>query len=361
MGELSWQKEQRVSAARRIVYPRVETIFARKKNGQLYRHDFDNSAPLIGEPDGSLRIPGRPEKWAVIDGEPWMVNAPVEKRRRRKAGRRRKGLKRSVRKGIVQRTAARRARARAKRNHALAVYALANRPDEDTMARRRNRKGRYVKGAYMKRKSHGKRRRARRITYRASVRRPARRRSRRRGYRRNPPMMGGFLGRLVPPLEPVLMAVAGATVTRFITNQVEEYFPNLAVTTDPATQLPVENKMGRTAIKIASALLTGLAGGMILGRARGSQLAAGGLVIVTDELLRTEVLPRVGLSEFVEPYEVMGEYIDQPRGMTETFDGEGMPGGSLLSDGGDDDLSEFMEGGMGAFGPGRLDPTSRLN
>lgn len=344
-----------MSAAGRIVYPRVETIFARKRNGQLYRHDFDNSAPLIGEPDGSLRIPGRPEKWAVIDGEPWMVNAPVEKRRRRKAGRRRKAQKAK-------------SRARAKRNHALAVYALANRPmgrgpEEDTMARRRNRKGRFVKGATMKRKSHGRRRRARRITYRASVARPRRRRhARRRGYRRNSPMIGGFLGRLVPPLQPVLMAVAGATVTRFVTNQVEGYFPNLAVTTDPVTQLPVENKMGRMAIKIASALLTGLAGGMILGRARGSQLAAGGLVIVTDEILRTEVLPRVGLSEFIEPYEVVGEYIDQPRGMTETFDQEGLPGRSLLSDGGgDDDLSEFMEGGMGAYGPGRLDPMSRLN
>jgi len=342
-----------VSAKRRIVYPRVETIFARKKNGQLYRHDFDASAPLIGEPDGSLRIPGRPEKWAVIDGEPWMVNAPVEKRRRRKAGRRRKAAKTK-------------GRARAKRNHALAVYALANRPGEHEMARRRNKKGRFVKrnavGGFGGRTR--RRRRARVIRYRASLHMPKRRhgrRARRRGYRRNPPMMGGFLGRLVPPLEPVLMAVAGATVTRFVTNQVEGYFPNLTVTTDPATQLPVENKMGRMAIKIASALLTGLAGGMILGRARGSQLAAGGLVIVTDELVRAEILPRVGLSEYVEPYEVVGTYVD-PREYGGGADPGGVPGQELLGDGyGGEDLAEFMDESPGEFLPGRLNPAERLN
>jgi hypothetical protein len=309
----------------------VETIFARKRNGQLYRHDFERAAPLIGEPDGSLRIPGRPKKWAVIDGEPWMVNAPVEKPAKRHAGRRRK---------------ARARRARVKSNHALAVYAL-NRPEgKKKMARRRNKKGRFTKGAYMKRKAHGRRYGRRRAAARrsSSYRRPARR----RGYRRNPPV-SGFLGRLVPPIEPILTAVAGATVTRFLGNQLEGWFPNLVMGTDPKTGLPVENKMGRTMLKVAAAILAGIAGGMVLGKARGSQLAAGGLVIITDEFVRSEVLPRTGLGAFIEPYEMVETYVDPPP---ESGD-DGMPG--ALSNG---DMSDFMDDD---FLPGRLNPSSRLN
>ncbi len=319
-----------------MVYPEVETIFARKPDGQLYRHDFKSSAPLIGEPDGSLRIPGRPKKWAVIDGEAWMVNPPARRTRRRKAGRRRKN--------------------RARKNHALAIYAL-NRPDEDTVARKRNRKGQY-----MKKKSHGRRygrrRHARVAAYRASRRTSSRRgypRRRRRGYRRNPPI-GGFMGRLIPPIEPVLMAVAGATATRFVANQIEGFFPNLVVSTGPGG-VPQENKMARTAVKIAAAIAAGLVGGMVLGRAKGSQLAAGGLVVVTDELVRTELLPKVGLSEYVEPYEYVEAYVPS-TGMNA---GDGQPGQvPMLTDGYgfDDDLSAFMDDD---FTPGRLSPDARLN
>ena len=328
-----------MSGRQRIVYPAVEAIFARKKNGQLYRHDFETAAPLIGEPDGSLRIPGRPKKWAVIDGEPWMVNGPVVKPRRRKAGRRRKG--------------------RAKRNHALAVYALANRPEGNKdMARRRNRKGRFTKTSSRATSPRRRRRSPRAVYLRSTARRiNPRRRARRRSYRRNPPVMGGFLGRLVPPLGPIVTSVAGATATRLVANQAEAYFPSLVVSAGPQGA-PVENKMGRLAIKIASALLVGFAGGMVLGKARGSQLAAGGLVIVTDELVRSEVLPRIGLSEYVEPYEVVGEFITSGGG-----DSGEVPGQAMLSDGGydDDDLSAFMDDGMGDFVPGRLSPASRLS
>ena len=337
-----------MSGGRKVVYPRVESIFARKSDGQLYRHDFETKVPLIGEPDGSLRIPGRPEKWAVIDGEAWMVNAPVDKPRRRKAGRRRKG--------------AVKAPARAKKNHALAVYALANRPgDLQDMARHRNRKGQFTKGA---RRRHARRRSMhtaahtpRKYRRRGVAYNRPRRHVRRRHARRNPPIIGrSFLGGLIPPLAPIGFAVAGATATRFIANQVEGYFPSLAVSAGPGGA-PQENKMGRTAIKIAAAILTGMIGGMMLGKNRGSQLAAGGLVIVTDELVRSEILPRVGLSEYIEPYEVVEAYV--PPGYGGAGDEGGVPTPALLSgefDGAE--LSDFM---MDDFTPGRLSPSERLS
>ncbi len=336
-----------------VVYPRVETIFARKKDGQLYRHDFDSAAPLIGEADGSLRIPGGPRKWARIDGEPWMVNAPVDKRRKRRAGRRRRKTKKTLK--------VRAAKRGCKTNHALAVYALANRPEGDTqMARHRNRKGQFSKGG------GGGRRRGRRRGHRRTMRtsahtpiryRSSRRRSRRRSYRRNPPIARGFLGRLVPPIEPVLTAVVGATATRFLANQLEGWFPNLVTSTHPATGVPAENKMARAAIKVAAALLAGVAGGMVMGRARGSQLAAGGLVIVTDEFVRSNVLPAVGLSEYIEPYEYVEAYVGPPGGGYGA-DESGVPGQAMLSTYDDGDLSAFMEED---FMPGRLNPESRLN
>lgn len=303
-----------------VVYPQVETIFARKRDGQLYRHDFDSDAPLIGQADGSLKIPGSPRKWAVVDGERWMVNPPKQGRPRR--------------------------------NPQLAIYAAAgaaNPPGEGgaTMARRRNRKGQFTKGG-----GGGKRRRRR--TYRASVahrrsrRKGYRRSHRRRGYRRNPPVMSGIKG-MIPSMRTLGEGVLGATATRFITRQAERFLP---------AQL-TGNTIGRVAIGAASAIAGGFLGSMVLGRQSGQNMAAGGLIVMADELTRAYVLPAVGLSAYVDDGGISAFVGDGEgvAGWVDADDIDALPGG----EGGE--LEQWMDDddGIGeAYLPSRLDTNSRL-
>ena len=47
---------ERAMHGSKIIYPNVVAIEARKPGGQLYRHDFEGNAPVIGLADGSVLI-----------------------------------------------------------------------------------------------------------------------------------------------------------------------------------------------------------------------------------------------------------------------------------------------------------------
>lgn len=225
----------------------VEHIQYRKRDGKSYRHEFETRAPVIGTRGGGVLIPGSPAKWDVIDGEPWLVNPPRKRTRRRAKGAPSGGK---------------------------------------TMARGRNRRGQFTKGSGRRR---SRRRTFRRLTAPVRV---ARRRSRRRGFRRNPPAFGGGGGimSLVPDLKRLGLQVTGAAAARVASNQAYKFFPALAT-----------SSAGRAATALGSALVVGLAGGMFLGKQAGQDLAGGAFVVIADELVRTQVLPPLGLSALVDP------------------------------------------------------------
>ncbi len=315
-----------------VVYPQVESVFARKADGQLYRHDFASRAPLMGQADGSLRIPGRPRKWARIDEDDWMVNPPRSRAR---------GRKKTARRGR------RRKLSRARGNPALAIYGAGNpggtaASGGTTMSKRRNSKGRFVKGQGRARRRSSRRRH----TIRAAA--PARRRShrrtaRRRGYRRNPRILSGFTG-LVPPMKTLLAGVGGATATRLITKQAERFLPAGIM----------GNAAGRAAVGAASAIAGGYLGGLMLGRKVGADMAAGGLIVMADELTRAYLLPAMGLSAYIDDGGIsafvddgMSSYIDESTQV------DALPEGDAFAEYMDDDLA-------GMETPSRLDPAGRL-
>lgn len=73
-----------------VVYPRIEEITARKRDGSLWRHKFSRRSAIHGNADGTLTI--RPEKAGTrlhkefpFEGrrEPFLVNPPRRRRRAR--------------------------------------------------------------------------------------------------------------------------------------------------------------------------------------------------------------------------------------------------------------------------------------
>lgn len=171
-------------------------------------------------------------------------------------------------------------------------------------------------------------------------------RARRRHIRRNPGMLGlGNIKSLIPPVRQIAEGALGAAATRMIPALAANYISPAIPTHGPAGY----------AVKAGAALLAGMAGSAVLGPQSGRNIAAGGFIILADQVLRENVYPSlpVPLGAYLG-HEGMGAYLGQYLN----------PGAVLPALPGSHDLGDYMDVEDGEFGsmdqPSRLDANERL-
>ena len=209
--------------------------------------------------------------------------------------------------------------------------------------RRRTRAGRFTRSASSRRRRTSRRRRNPALAPLA-MNPPRRRRRRgvggfgRRRARRNPAISRGLSG-LIPPVRQILEGAVGAAATRLIPGLASQYI---------SSGIPVSGFPGY-AVKAGAAVAAGYIGSMVMGPQCGRNIAAGGFIVLMDEILRDQVYPSVPMP--------LGAYLSTESG------GSLMGMDAYLSPGAGVQLENYLgdDDGIGSADmPSRLDPNERF-
>ena len=162
---------------------------------------------------------------------------------------------------------------------------------------------------------------------------------RRRAYRRNPGIARGLSG-LIPPVRQIAEGAVGAAATRLIPGLASQYI---------SPGIPTSGFPGY-AVKAGAAMVAGYIGSMVMGQQSGRNIAAGGFIVLMDEILRDQVYPSVPMP--------LGAYLSTESG------GSLMGMGAYLNPGAGVQLEEYLGGDDDGIGsadmPSRLDPNERF-